>query len=90
MASESFPNNRICLLGGVKRVFSGFKTGSPVAQNDDLLFVILLPPSSEDWDNRPVLLCQVYVVLRGDPRALPMVDECLPIKPYHHQPLTSL
>lgn len=46
-------------------MFSGFKTGSPVAQNDDLLFVILLPPSSEDWDNRPVLLCQVYVVLQG-------------------------
>lgn len=46
-------------------MFSGFKTGSPVAQNDDLLFVILLPPSSEGWDNRPVLLCQVHVVLQG-------------------------
>lgn len=90
MASESFPNNRICLVGGVKRVFSVFKTGSPVAQNDDLGFVILLPPSSESWDNGHVLPCQVYVVLRGDPRALPMVDRCFLIKPYHRQPLASL
>ena len=44
-------------------MFSVFKTGSPVAQNDDLGFVILLPLSSEGWDSRHVLPCQVYVVL---------------------------